>query len=388
METRRANMESKVYKCKIRTLSPVHIGSGKDYGPSEYVNAKAKQKDKIVKTIKRIDFAKFYGDMAEDKQDRFLNNLSNPNYKIEEDYPNISKEYTRYNSINKSSISKESHFAPEISEHIKTSDNIYIPGSSIKGAIRTAILYDMIENDDIEDIPRLIQRRGNRTIINKKDYNKFIDEFFVARRGNSAQKNIMRFLQISDSSVRKNPTIHEVMAIMAQNRGGIPKGVGYYSRKGSVVKSYLETIDKNNIVNCEFTINYDEDLLRRNEIKDKGFILDINYIKKAIYKFSADLINYELEFADKYDVSYLTNFYNSLTKFNKEESPALRIGAGSGLMATSIAMKVKQYDDHEGTQIFDQIRETFRRQYPFEFPKSRKVTKTGLPLSWVQLNFE
>lgn len=381
-------MESKVYKCKIRTVSPVHIGSGKDYGPSEYVNSKAKQKDNVVKTIKRIDFAKFYGDLEEDKQDKFLSNLSNPNYKIEQDYPNISKEYTRYNSINKSSISKESHIAPDISEHIKTSDNLYIPGSSIKGAIRTAILYDLIEERDIEDIPNLIERRGNRTVINRRDYNNFIDEFFAASRGNSAQKNIMRFLQISDSSVRKNPTIHEVLAIMAKDRGGMPDGVGYYSRNGSVVKSYLETIDKNNIVNCEFTINYDEDLLRRNEIEDKEFILDIDYIKKAIYKFSADLIEYELEFADKYKVSYLTKFYNSLIKFNKEDSPVLRIGAGSGLMATSIAMKVKKYDDLEGTQIFDEIRGTFRRQYPFEFPKSRKVTKTGLPLSWVQLNFE
>lgn len=381
-------MESKVYKCKIKTVSPVHIGSGKDYGPSEYVNAKAKQSGQIVKTIKRIDFAKFYRDMDEDKQDKFLSNLSNPNYKIEQDYPNISKEYTRYNSINKSTISKESPLAPDISEHIKTSDNIYIPGSSLKGAIRTAILYDLIDDDNIEDIPNLIQRRGNRTIIDRRNYNDFIDEFFSARRGNSAQKNIMRFLQISDSSVRKNPTIHEVLAIMAKDRGGMPDGVGYYSRNGSVVKSYLETIDKGNTLNCEFTINYDEVLLRRNEIEEKGHILDIDYIKKAIYRFSEDLINYELDFADKYKVSYLTNFYESLTKDNKEDSPVLRIGAGSGLMATSIGMKVKKYDDLEGTRIFDEIRNTFRRQYPYEFPKSRKVTKTGLPLSWVQLNFE
>ena len=97
----------------------------------------------------------------------------------------------------------------------------------------------MIEDGDIEDIPNLIERRGNRTVINRRDYNNFIDEFFAASRGNSAQKNIMRFLQISDSSVRKNPTIHEVLAIMAKDRGGMPDGVGYYSRNGSVVKSYL-----------------------------------------------------------------------------------------------------------------------------------------------------
>ncbi|AMK15252.1 type III-A CRISPR-associated RAMP protein Csm5 [Methanobrevibacter olleyae] len=381
-------MESKVYKCKIRTISPVHIGSGKDFGPSEYVNAKAKQKDNVVKIIKRVDFAKFYGDLDENKQDRFLSNLSNPNYKIEEDFPKISKEYTRYNSINKSSISKDSHFAPDISEHIKTSDNLYIPGSSIKGAIKTAIFYDLLSDEDIENIDDLIQIRGNRTIINRRDYNNFIDEFFSARRGNSAQRSIMRFLQISDSSVIKTPTIHEVLSIMAKNRGGMPDGVESYSRNGSVVKSYIETIDRNKIVNSEFTLNYDEDILRRNEIGDKSFILDIDYIKKAIYSFSRDLIDYELDYAEKYKVSYLTKFYNSITKFNKEISPVLRIGAGSGLMATSIAMKVKKYDDLEGTQIFDSIRETFRRKYPYEFPKSRKVTKTGLPLSWVQLNFE
>ena len=382
-------MESKVYKCKIKTISPVHIGSGKDYGPSEYVNAKAKQKDgSIVKTIKRIDFAKFYGDLEGEKQDRFLSNLSNPKYKIEQDYPNISKDYTRYNSINKSSINKESPHAPDISEFIKTSDNLYIPGSSIKGAIRTAILYDLVEDEDIENIDDLIQRRGNRTVINNRDYNDFIDDFFAASRGNSAQKNIMRFLQISDSTIYKPPTIHEVLAIMAKDRGGMPDGTQYYSRNGSVVKSYLETIDKSKILRSELTINYDDGILREIDIDDKGFILDIDYIKGAIYRFSADLIEYELDFADKYDVSYLTKFYNTLSKINKEESPVLRIGAGSGLMATSIAMKVKKYDDLEGTQIFDSIRSTFRRQYPFEFPKSRKVTKTGLPLSWVQLNFE
>ena len=385
----RTNMESKVYKCKIKTLSPIHIGSGKVYGPSEYVNAKAKQKDgTIVKTIKRIDFAKFYGDLGEDKQDKFLSNLSNQNYRLEQDFPNISKEYTRYNSFNKSSISKDNPFAPDISEHIKTSDNLYIPGSSIKGAIRTAVLYDLIDDEDIENIEDLIQIRGNRTIINRRDYTRFIDDFFSANRGNSAQRSIMRFLQISDSSIFKPATIHEVLAIMAKDRGGMPDGVGYYSRNGSVVKTCLETIDKNKILRSEFTINYDERILRENDIGDKDFILDIGYIKNVIYKFSKDLIEYELDFADKYDVSYLTKFYNSLSKLNNEESPVLRIGAGSGLMATSIAMKVKKYDDLEGTQIFDSIRSTFRRQYPFEFPKSRKVTKTGLPLSWVQLDFE
>ena len=71
----RINMESNVYTCKIRTLSPIHIGSGKKYGPSEYVNARAKQKDEIVNTIKRIDFTKYYSQLPFEKQDKFLADL-------------------------------------------------------------------------------------------------------------------------------------------------------------------------------------------------------------------------------------------------------------------------------------------------------------------------
>ena len=377
-------MDSKVYKCKIKTLSPVHIGSGKNYGPSEYVNAKAKQKGEVVKTIKRVDFANFYMSLEENKQDKFLSNLSNQNYKLEQDYPKISKEFTRYNSINKSSISKDAPFAPDISEHIKTSDEIYIPGSSIKGAVKTAIFYNLLEDDDIYKISEYI-RNGNRGIfIDKRGFNNFADTFFSAPKGNSAQRSIMRFLQISDSTTLKNPTIYEILTIMAKSRGGMPDGVENYSRRGSAVKSYLETIDKNKTLSNEFTINYDLDILKRLRLDNKGFILDINYLKKAIYNFSKDLIQYELDFAEKYKISYLEKFYKMLDEKNSIDAPCIRIGAGSGLMATSISMKIKNYDP----MLFDEIRETFRRQYPYEFPKSRKVTKNGYPLSWVQLNFE
>lgn len=376
-------MDSKVYECKIKTLSPIFIGSGKDYGPSEYVNAKAKQGDNIVPIIKRVDFANFYMSLDEDKQDRFLANLSNQNYKLEQEYNKIPKEFTRYNSINKSSISKESQYAPDISEHIKTSDKLYIPGSSIKGAIKTAIFYNLLDDRDIDEISQYVREGRNGSYIDKRGFNNFADTFFSAPGRNPAQKSIMRFIQISDSTTSNMPTIYEILTIMAKNKGGMPDGVQNYSRGGSAVKIYLETIAKNKILRSDFTINYDKNLLDSIGLRDKGHILDINYLKKAIYEFSNDLIQYELDFAEKYKISYLEKFYKNLKEKNSEDTPLLRIGAGSGLMATSILMKVKDYDPI----LFDEIRETFRRQYPYEFPKSRKVTKTGLPLSWVQLNF-
>lgn len=372
-------MESKVYKCKLKTLSPVHIGSGKEYGPSEYVQAKAKQKGEIVNIIKRVKFDKLYLDLPDDEKDKFLRNLSNSNYSLKQDYPKINKTYTRYNSINKSKSSPK-----DIIEHIKTSDKLYIPGSSIKGAIKTAILYNLFDEDDLQDVRNTIRKKSRGLLSYKRDYNKFVDYFFAAKRGNKAQaqKNIMRFLQIPDTTTVKLPTIYEIVTIMAKQRGG--KSDGQFYGRGGNVASFMETIDEGKTLKSNFTINYDEEILYENNLSDKIGILDMNYIKEAIYNFAKDLIQYELYFANEYDISYLTKFYTNLDKINSLESPVMRIGAGSGLMATSLGMKIKDYD----LRLFDEIRQTFRRSYDYEFPKSRKITKNGLPLSWVQLNFE
>lgn len=371
-------MESKIYKCKIKTLSPIHIGSGKDYGPSEYVKAKAKQKGNPVNIIKRVDFAKFYATLDKNNQDRFLADLSNSNFRLEQRYPKFSKEFTRYNSIDKTKTEPT-----DISEHIKTSDKPYIPGSSIKGSIKTAIFYKLFEINDTNDVHRLIKQGNRGGFIDRRGYNKFIDSYFSAPRGNSAQTSIMRFLQIPDTTTIKTPTIHEVVSVMAKERGRMPDGNQFYSRKGGTVRSFLETIDKGKSLTSDFTINYDKKIINKLKLSDKKDILDIDYIKKSIYEFSDDLIQYELDFADTYDISYLTKFYNKISKLNTQKTPLLRIGAGSGLMATTIGMKIKDYDDN----LFEKIRGTFRKSYPFEFPKSRKVTKYGQPLSWVQLNF-
>lgn len=90
-----------------------------------------------------------------------------------------------------------------------------------------------------------------------------------------------------------------------------------------------------------------------------------------------------MDFADKYDIDYLSKFYETLNKKNTVDAPLLKIGAGSGLMATSIAMKLKEHDPTS----FDRVRKSFKRRYEFEFPKSRKVTKQGKPFGWVKLEF-
>lgn len=276
------------YICSIKTISPVHIGSGKEYNKSEYVldEMKFKSKNKTFhkKVIKRIDISKFYSGLSDDKKDEFINILSQPNSNLTDFEPNIKKKFLKYYSFNNSTVDPR-----DINEHIKTLDEMYIPGSSIKGAIKTALFYSKLRQEDIYRIEKLFPDRG-KVKLNTRAYNLFIDSFFSANRGNAAQNSIMKFLQISDTSTLKTPTVYDVLTIKATDNGRVIP----HLRNNKIVYNYLETIRSNRKLKCNFGINYDEKVINNLKLNDKKNLIRLDTIKKAIYDFSKDLIDYEL----------------------------------------------------------------------------------------------
>lgn len=363
-------MSCESYDLRLTTLSPIHIGSGKSYNCCEFVPAKAKSKGQIVKIIKRVNLTNYYSSLSDDRKDTFLASLTNSNFELKQFDKKIKKDFVRYQCIDNSRVD----FINEVQEHIKTSDKLYIPGSSIKGAIRTAIFYDLLTEEDMDKIGRDISsnRRNNSFLSND-----LLKKHFSSGFGNDAQNNIFRFMQVTDTTTTNIPKIEQVLVVMATNKG---RKKYYYSKHG---KTYLETIGANKKFKSRLTTTFDSNIYRKLKLEDKSEILDLNYLKDVLFKFSQDLIYYEMDFADKYDIKYLSKFYENLNKKNTVDAPLLKIGAGSGLMATSIAMKLKEHDPAS----FDRVRNSFKRCYEFEFPKSRKVTKQGKPFGWVKLEF-
>ena len=119
-------------KCNIKVLSPIHIGSGEKYTASEYVKSKAKtNKGNISNIIKRMDVSSYFSSLDENKKDDLLRDLSNPNFNLGNFDSRISNSYVKYKAIDKTK--KEIYPSQEIAEAIKTLNELYIPGSSIKG---------------------------------------------------------------------------------------------------------------------------------------------------------------------------------------------------------------------------------------------------------------
>lgn len=154
------NNPYKSYKMKLTTLSPVFIGSGgsSDLSCLQYVLTdnelkivdEAKLMNFLIKTKLLDDFLKFvttnqYNNIGK----KIAGNLSNW---INENFRNKTLDiYSRSYKLKR--IVKRN--LNEIKAFIKDSDgNPYIPGSSIKGAIRTAIYADLIYSnvDNVEEL--------------------------------------------------------------------------------------------------------------------------------------------------------------------------------------------------------------------------------------------
>ena len=123
-------------KLKIKTLTPIHIGTGKELTPLEFFNNY------------RINYNKLFDLIAEEKKDEFFNWID----QIQNATISITNIQKKFNIKTNDIISKcglyrfNQSFQDKVREGIKDSSNkLFIPGSSIKGAIRTALMYKVLK---------------------------------------------------------------------------------------------------------------------------------------------------------------------------------------------------------------------------------------------------
>lgn len=341
---------------KISTITPVHIGSGDVYMSSEYFMDTINIKNKNYSTFNRIDLTKYYSSLDEKGQDKFSKDLLNPKYIL----PKLSDEFTRYYAFNM--CKARPNPGNEIHENIKILDKPYIPGSSIKGAIENALIYNSLTFKDIESM--FNRGRINDTIIKK----------FFSPSGNP-QNSIMRFLQVSDSTTAVRPYIYDIQTLKVDRRG---------THKNQM-KLFFETIVSKRL-SATLTTSYDSDIYEKLDLEDKMYLLDLDYIKESLYNFANEYIDFEIDFSKKYNISKSEGFYKALKKKNSPESPLIRLGSTTGLLSSAVIFKIKL---HDSIGYFNEVKKKIRgKKARFDYPITRRiVNKTQYPTGWAQLSF-
>ncbi len=339
---------------EIRTLTPVHIGSGN----------KLTRMDFIVKDGKVIvlDTPELFRALEGKGCDliKIVDELSHRNLDdLAKDFDIDAMNFKLYEARLVGSV------ASEISEQIKSGGRPYLPGSSIKGAIRTAILWHIVKNDRsllnfaIKSLENLARSRITPKALKQAD-----DRLEKRVFGEDPRKDFMRALKVTDSTNFGKLAVYEVRILGSSVRGVC-----------------VECIDENDCAEVEIEI--DEKVLADVEIasklKEHG-LNDVDRIAEITREFSLSLIEKELSY--DYDGGTKSVFKS----IKSCKGMLLRIGWGTGWYSKTIGLLLETHPKFEYLRRKIKLgRSPKTGRVSDVFPKTRRITADEKPLGWIEI---
>ena len=378
-------------KYQIQTLTPVHVGTGDNLQHIDgcYANKK----------WHRIDLDKVFADpgtnlnaltSAMGKQGfRWTSHLQNP------------EAFATY-SLPCSQPPEE----VEIREAIKDINHRpYIPGSTIKGAIRTALLWDLINEDEahFNNTLNTLERLADQEPQGNPRTARPADQIEKNMLGSDPNRDLLRALQVSDTAPIElsGLEIGTAWTVTLNSKGQLVQ-----KREGNKeYKVFVEQIQTKQILT--FSLKIDKWLLKEPASSELSFACSQ---KEAIRNIAAvcqwvadDLIRRELKFFNDDNFSEIANFYDVLLRLNEkltEETFLLQIGWGTGYDSKTIT-PLFTHDENEAEAaqaLLMDLRKRFRLGQsrskgtydPREFPKTRRISYSNQgyvsPFGWVKIS--
>lgn len=283
----------------------------------------------------------------------------------------------------------------------------FIPGSTLKGAIRTALLWDLINNENsthyentLKELEKLAAQelRGNPR---RATPAKPIEQKVLGRNPN---RDLLRALQVSDTTAIDLSALEigTAWTVTLNSNGQLVQKID----KNQEYKIFIEQIQRRQ--RLTFSVKIDEWLLKEPASAQLGFDSSqgdvLRNIAGVCHWVIGDLIQREREFFKDYDLSEIANFYDQLHHLNGNLPPGtflLQIGWGTGYDSKTVAplFTYDESDPEAAQELLDDLRERFRlgesrsqpRTYDWRaFPKTRRILYRGqnpiAPLGWVKIS--
>jgi len=355
-----------VYKCRLEALTPLHVGSGETLrsGFDFFVDSRRVHVINTARLFRKVQ------KIGSEKIKEFTT-------AIEE---GKAQNWLKQHGISMEEIAISAYPTPkgkktprEIRAHIKDGFGVpYLPGSSIKGALRTAII-------------RKLAKKNNSKIKGGSKNLKFADRTLCeSLLGNDAKSNLMRTLTVGDfAMVQGGIDLHIVWV----NRLILPEN---FAGKFPI---YIEGPAKAAVATG--TISLDEFLPRKDTEKScfrfKAH-LSLDWLLAACRELTSHTIETELAFLKGKSgkpVNDLISFYQSLAEDQKklgENEAIIQMAWGGGWRGMTGQLL-------EAEDITPQIRKDFNlapKYLQFPFPKSRRVVAANgadMSMGWSKISF-
>lgn len=375
-------------KIQIETLTPVHIGSGNMLRNKADFVVHGRDDDRFIYIV---DDRKILDLIGEEHLDHWVASIEKKESTVE-----LVQRFAPKASIRDYTTERITCFA-----NVRANDTLkeilhdgrgkpYIPGSSIKGAMRTAILAEMIthvDDDQIEEIQEKVvsERRGHR-IVSAADVEK---DFF----GNDPNADIFRFVRVGDAYFEDDCIIASRM-INLNIRNNQDDLID--RSKAQLIEAIAagEESDFEMKIDTEY---YDN---AKKYYKDLGELPEnmrtLSSLFRLINRHTSDLVQSEISFWLDDDLSekigsedYIEKMRTILADINqceKGKECVLRIGHASGwrFITGGWAEKLGNFDE-----VINAARPNNQQTYhEYDFPKTRRIDEDSDVYGFVKLKIK
>ena len=374
-------------RVKIETLTPVHIGSGNFFSNSELVefqNADGRfigiiSPEKILKLVGEDNIGNWVTYIQNDNSVKdFLNQFA-PNARP--------KDY-----IKRAVLSFGSGSTLKECLH-DGSGKPYIPGSSIKGAIRTAVLASLVdvtrglEKEIDKTNPKKTDRNGNP--IKKASATSVENSLFALSRDKAPNSEFFRFIKIGDAYFEKDCEI-------ALKEINLNIRISHEELTDKSKAQLVEFIAQEETSEFELKIDkrlsdwsaHKESTVRVRAVPDE--IANINMLFYLINCHTKSLLDFEIDYWNNVEQMGADNYISGLEEIRDEidldnkESCVLRIGHGSGWRFITGAWTEKLGNFTE--LVVPCSRPNNDKKYSeYDFPKSRRIDEDSDVFGFVKL---
>ncbi len=382
-------------KYKLETLTPVHIGTGETLNHIDGYYANSRwyhiDLDKVL-AHPSTDINALTSEMSQRDfrwSDYFSRHNMNP------------ADFSAY-----SLLCAQSPETTDIREAIKSVGNRpYIPGSSIKGALRTALLSDLINNAENEKLYNDSSEHLNREIEKgtppRRRQENPAQQIEKLAFGKDPTHDLLRALQVSDTEPLEWDAlaIETAWTVTLNQNNQLEQKV----EDNTEYKNFVEVIQ--GVKSLSFSIKIDDLLFREREKKQLNFDKTQKNILQEIAEVCNEetqiLMEVERKFYDDYNNPEIANLYEQLMGLNNrlaDDAFMLQIGWGAGYLSNTVTASFTQGEDAPIDVM--ELRERYRlgrsrsnQRQPYdtrEFPKTRRILyrrdNPVTPLGWVKIS--
>ncbi len=319
----------KEYIIKLQPITPIFIGNGELVEPYQYVVSKGKYY--YIKVNKLIE------SLNKNERYSFVEKLNQGSLALRSFVDKLDwEDHVAYRAdVAKSfAIEYEKKLSKDnnqllVDQFINSIDRPYIPGSSIKGALRTAYL-----NIKGEDISYSVERIGKRGRIKVSDARKKAHKIEGRTlKYNNFFADPFQTIKLSDSNFVKNSIIIYDTAIYTFKKDKCSPGPSSYK------ESLLSLLANNFEGYFTFQLTIVEGK-QQHTSKNGKLKIGIEELIEVTKKFSFKLLKSELDFLSKRrQTNKLKAIYKRLEKIHgnlRANESLIRFGGGSGYNAVSL----------------------------------------------------